>query len=215
MQQRTAPNISIRALVIACEIALALGALYLMGLPAVWLVVIGAGAALFRTLRFMGALTKRSASKNGEPPAVLKQPDNQRQIGDETIIAVRTPQNKLRRIEAKTPGEQAVFGVLQKIIVEYGPEVLENSSQCERLIRERCDALTSRTGIATRREATVLVTALNEGLPQRLAASDSMLNGVAISSHATMLSDASGLDPAAAFFAVDSWAAALDLRSAT
>jgi len=70
-----------------------------------------------------------------------------------------------------------VFGVVQKIIVEYGYEVLDNSSQCERLIRERCDALTSRTGIATRREATDLATALNEGLPKRLAASDRMLNG--------------------------------------
>jgi hypothetical protein len=212
MQQRTAPNISIRALVIACQIALALAALYLMGLPAVWLIPIATVAALFRAVRFMGSTARESATGSRGPPADVKGTYKPSQTRDEPIMAIETPENQSQRLRVKTQDEQAVFEVLQKIIADYGCDVLDNSGRCERLIRERCEALTARTGIATRREATVLVTALNEGLPQRLAASGRTFNRLAISNHAAVLSETSGLDPAAAHFAVEGWATALGLH---
>lgn len=122
------------------------------------------------------------------------------------------PETAIDHTLSECPGEKAALKVLQKIIADYGRQVLDDPTQCERLIRERCEAATSTAGVATRREATVLVTALNEDLPRRLATGDSKLSHVAVRNHAAALSESSGLNPAAAHFAVESWAAALGLH---
>lgn len=159
----------------------------------------------------------RGKSSAGKPQNLLKR-DEAAGIENEPAILANAPEQQvepaklIEPIKSECPGEQAASKVLQKIITDYGRDVLDDPTQCERLIRERCEAVTSSTGVPTRKEATVLVTALKEDLPRHLAANDSTLSTVAVLNYAAALSQAAGLDPASAHFAVEGWAAALGLH---
>jgi len=111
---------------------------------------------------------------------------------------------------SKRPAEQAVIEVLKKIVSDYQQEVASNHTQCERLIRERCNDAARRTGVETRREAAVLVAALQEDLPQRLRShAGADISQTAMRNYAIELSRATGLDEPAAHFAVEAWTTAL------
>jgi hypothetical protein len=122
------------------------------------------------------------------------------------------PAQAAKRAKPLPPGEQAALAQLQKIITDYGRDVLGNSTQCERLVRERCEAAAAKIGVSTRREANVLLAALHEGLPDRLAKGGGALSRTAVLNHAAALSQAAGLDQGSARFAVEAWATALGVR---
>jgi hypothetical protein len=112
--------------------------------------------------------------------------------------------------KAHRPAEQAVIEILKKIVLDHQPEVVSNHTQCERLIRERCSDVARRGGLDTRREAAVLVAALQQDLPQRLRShAGTDISPTAMRNHATELSRTAGLDEQAAYFAVEAWAIAL------
>jgi hypothetical protein len=187
-----------------------------------WVDVIGIVLGVVLLVAWFIATNLDEKSPRGKPsaekPQNLLKRDEAAGIENEPAILATTAQKQvepaklIEPIKSECPGEQAARKALQKIIADYGRDVLDDPTQCERLIRERCEAVTSSTGVPTRKEASVLVTALREDLPRRLAANGSTLSPVAVLNHAAALSQAVGLDSAAAHFAVEGWAAALSVK---
>jgi hypothetical protein len=96
---------------------------------------------------------------------------------------------------------------LKKIVAEYGNELIANRTQCKNIFNDRL--------MGTKREANVLLAALEENVPQRLLVHpDAVLTERALRNFADGLSQTMGLDEAAARWAVETWATALGVRLA-
>jgi len=133
-----------------------------------WVDVIGIVLGVVLLVAWFIATNLDEKSPRGKPlekPQNLLKRDEAVDVENKQIIPPNTPENQvepaklIEPIKPECPGEQAAGKVLQEIIADYGRQVLDDPTQCDRLIRERCEAVTSSTGVTTRREATVLVTA--------------------------------------------------------
>jgi hypothetical protein len=173
-----------------------------------WSIILGVGlGACWFVAVVIVSLSGSSPQPKVEPPkpdqgvaAAPKIEENQN--ADPPMPAATT--------SSKRPAEQAVIEILEKIVADYQQEVVSNHSQCERLIRERCNDAARRSGLEIRREAAALVAALQEDLPQRLRShAGTDLTPTAMRNFAAELSRSTGLDEQAAHFAVEAWATAL------
>jgi hypothetical protein len=174
-----------------------------------WSVIIGLclGAGWF-----VAGLIVEYGGKGPQRVAKPRKPDQRGPEAPKIQVETRRadPPMAAGATSSKRPAEQAVIDILKKIIADYQHEVVGNQTQCERLIRERCNDVARRSGLETRREAAALVAALQEDLPQRLRShAGTDISQTAMRNYTTELSRATGLDESAARFAVEAWATAL------
>lgn len=95
---------------------------------------------------------------------------------------------------------------LCEIIVRYGEAASEDPRRCEALLRDLCGQ--------HRREISLLVSAMRDGVPEQLRSSKGGIpQAVLVGRLTTRLCDNLGLAPEAATWAVESWALALGILS--
>jgi hypothetical protein len=179
-----------------------------------WSVIIGViGVVLFVVLGVIGVIVTRSERRqaankdHAQLPKIDPEPTHvdvpPAQIQARLVMSAATvpPANIQGLSSAQRAAEK-----LKKIIADYGQEVIANRTQCKNIFNDR---------LAAKREANVLLAALEENVPQRLLAHpDTIVTETALGNFADELSQTTGLDEAAARWAVETWATALGARLA-